>query len=61
MSTANAVQTATTIWNLDPVHSTAGFKHMMITNVKGQFTAVTGVVKPHRWKPWPRRPYLLRD
>jgi polyisoprenoid-binding protein YceI len=47
MSTANELQTATTTWNIDPVHSTAEFKvrHMMITNVKGQFTAVTGVVK----------------
>ena len=46
MST-NAPQTATTTWNIDPVHSTAEFKvkHMMITNVKGQFTPVTGVIK----------------
>lgn len=45
MATANAAKTATTTWNIDPVHSTAEFKvkHMMITNVKGQFT-VTGVV-----------------
>ena len=35
-----------TIWNLDPVHSVAEFKvkHMMISNVKGQFTGVTGVL-----------------
>ena len=33
-------------WNLDPVHSTAEFKvkHMMITNVKGRFSAVTGTI-----------------
>ena len=43
-TTATAPQTAT--WNLDPVHSTAEFKvkHMMISNVKGQFTAITGVL-----------------
>jgi polyisoprenoid-binding protein YceI len=45
----NAPQTETTTWNIDPVHSTAEFKvkHMMITNVKGQFTPVTGVLKRH--------------
>ena len=34
----------TTTWNLDPVHSVAEFKvkHMMISNVKGQFTAISG-------------------
>src|SRR6185369_16868544 len=43
---ANAPQTTTTVWNLDPAHTTAEFKvrHMMITNVKGQFKPVTGVV-----------------
>src|ERR1700758_105382 len=37
---------ATTTWNIDPVHTVAEFKvkHMMISNVKGQFTAVTGVI-----------------
>ena len=37
-------QTATTTWNVDPVHSVAEFKvkHMMISNVKGHFTGVTG-------------------
>src|SRR6202008_4359731 len=39
-------QTATTTWNLDPVHSVAEFKvkHMMISNVKGQFTKISGVL-----------------
>jgi polyisoprenoid-binding protein YceI len=43
MSTLAAPQTATTTWNLDPVHSVAEFKvkHMMISNVKGQFPAIT--------------------
>src|SRR5579864_5437117 len=38
--------TATTTWNIDPVHSVAEFKvkHMMISNVKGHFTGVTGVL-----------------
>ena len=37
-------QTAPTTWNIDPVHSVAEFKvkHMMISNVKGQFTGVKG-------------------
>src|SRR3982751_511931 len=38
--------TTTTTWNIDPVHSVAEFKvkHMMISNVKGQFTGITGVL-----------------
>jgi polyisoprenoid-binding protein YceI len=45
-STPSAVQTATTTWNLDPVHSIAEFKvkHMMISNVKGQFTGISGAL-----------------
>src|SRR5687767_469700 len=40
------MQTTTTTWNLDPVHSVAEFKvkHMMISNVKGQFTSITGIL-----------------
>ncbi len=39
------IATATT-WNIDPVHTTAEFKvkHMMIANVTGHFTAVTGSI-----------------
>lgn len=47
MSALTAPQTtATTTWNVDPVHSVAEFKvkHMMISNVKGQFAKVTGVL-----------------
>jgi polyisoprenoid-binding protein YceI len=48
MTTLTAPQTvtATTTWNIDPAHSVAEFrvKHMMISNVKGQFTAVNGVL-----------------
>ena len=46
MSTLATPQTATTTWNIDPVHSVAEFKvkHMMISNVKGQFTGLKGVL-----------------
>ncbi len=46
MGTSTTPQTATTTWNIDPVHSVAEFKvkHMMISNVKGQFTEVKGVM-----------------
>jgi polyisoprenoid-binding protein YceI len=47
MSTLATPQTsAATTWNLDPAHSVAEFKvrHMMISNVKGQFPKVTGVL-----------------
>src|SRR5579871_4321132 len=45
-STIDTPQTAVSTWNLDPVHSVAEFKvkHMMISNVKGQFTALTGTL-----------------
>jgi polyisoprenoid-binding protein YceI len=41
-----ATTTTATTWNIDPVHSTAEFKvkHMMISNVKGQFTGVKGAL-----------------
>ena len=41
-----AARTATTTWNIDPAHSVAEFKikHMMISNVKGQFAKVTGTL-----------------
>ncbi|MGH9537256.1 MAG: YceI family protein [Terriglobales bacterium] len=37
-------QITATNWNIDPVHSVAEFKvkHMMISNVKGQFAKVAG-------------------
>jgi polyisoprenoid-binding protein YceI len=46
MSTLTTPQTAVTVWNIDPVHSVAEFKvrHMMISNVKGHFTGVTGAL-----------------
>jgi polyisoprenoid-binding protein YceI len=47
MSTLATPQTAVSTWNLDPAHSVAEFKvkHMMISNVKGQFAKVTGVLQ----------------
>ena len=46
MSTLAVPQTAVSTWNIDPVHSVAEFKvkHMMISNVKGQFTGVKGTL-----------------
>lgn len=42
----SAPQTATATWNIDPVHSVAEFKvkHMMISNVKGHFAGISGVL-----------------
>jgi polyisoprenoid-binding protein YceI len=41
------VATAATTWNIDPIHSNVEFKvrHMMISNVKGQFKGLTGTLK----------------
>ncbi|MGO8819024.1 MAG: YceI family protein [Terriglobia bacterium] len=46
LATPQAAEKSTT-WNIDPVHSVAEFKvkHMMISNVKGQFAHVTGVLE----------------
>jgi polyisoprenoid-binding protein YceI len=43
MSPANTIST----WNIDPAHSLAEFKvkHMMISNVKGSFSGLSGVLK----------------
>jgi polyisoprenoid-binding protein YceI len=48
MSTSATVpQGSVTTWNIDPVHSVVEFKvkHMMISNVKGQFAQVSGTLK----------------
>lgn len=44
MGTAAVPQTSTSTWTIDPVHSVAEFKvrHMMISNIRGQFTGVSG-------------------
>lgn len=45
MATATSAAVTTT-WKLDPAHSHAEFKvkHMMISNVKGSFTGLTGTL-----------------
>ena len=49
MSTLATPQTSTTTWNIDPAHSHAEFKvrHMMISNVKGHFSKITGKLTLH--------------
>jgi len=44
MSANTAAKPQVSTWNIDPVHSTAEFKvkHMMISNVKGQFSGIKG-------------------
>jgi polyisoprenoid-binding protein YceI len=46
MSTLVTPPTAVSTWSLDAAHSVAEFKvkHMMISNVKGQFTKLTGAL-----------------
>jgi len=41
-----AIPRTTTTWNIDPAHAVAEFKvkHMMISNVKGQFAKVSGTL-----------------
>src|SRR5246500_2782236 len=45
-TTPTSTSNATSTWNIDPIHSVAEFKvkHMMISNVKGQFTGVSGML-----------------
>ena len=47
MSTATATAVGISTWNIDPVHSHAQFKvkHLMISNVKGESTTITGSLK----------------
>jgi polyisoprenoid-binding protein YceI len=47
MSTAATPETSVSKWNIDPVHSHAQFKvkHMMISNVKGEFTSINGTLE----------------
>ena len=50
MKTSLASPAALTTWKLDPAHSAAEFKvkHMMISNVKGSFSGLTGVLTEHQ-------------
>ena len=45
-TTVTAPQISTTTWKVDPAHSVAEFKvkHMMISNVKGQFCKLSGIL-----------------
>jgi polyisoprenoid-binding protein YceI len=49
MSTTTATAANVTTWNLDPAHSIAEFKvkHMMISNVKGHFSGLSGTLTLH--------------
>jgi len=49
MATTPTTSAITTTWKLDPVHSHAEFKirHMMISNVKGSFSGLSGVLTEH--------------
>jgi polyisoprenoid-binding protein YceI len=40
------MSTSSITWNIDPSHSRAEFKvkHMMISNVKGSFSGITGTL-----------------
>ena len=46
MATATSTPASTITWKLDPAHSSAEFKvkHMMISNVKGSFSGLTGTL-----------------
>jgi polyisoprenoid-binding protein YceI len=46
MSTSTATPATASTWNIDPAHSAAEFKvrHMMISNVKGKFTGISGTL-----------------
>lgn len=46
MSASTTTPVAATTWNIDPAHSAAEFKvkHMMISNVKGKFTGISGTL-----------------
>jgi len=46
MATTTSTPAAITTWKLDPAHSHAEFKvkHMMISNVKGSFTGLSGTL-----------------
>jgi Uncharacterized conserved protein len=48
-----SAKSAVTTWNIDPVHTVAEFKvkHMMVSNVKGQFTGVSGVLELNEANP----------
>jgi polyisoprenoid-binding protein YceI len=50
MSTSTANPASLTTWKIDPAHSAAEFKvrHMMISNVKGKFSGLSGILTEHK-------------
>ena len=50
-------------WNIDPTHSAAEFsvRHLMITNVKGRFGALSGTVDSDAATPQPTKSAVTRD
>ena len=64
MSTLATPQaSAKTTWGLDPAHSVAEFKvkHMMISNVKGQFTKISGTLSHKEGHPTNSQVEVLID
>ena len=49
MATTTSSPASITTWKLDPAHSQAEFKvkHMMISNVKGSFSGLSGTLSEH--------------
>jgi len=49
MATTTSAPASITTWKLDPAHSSAEFKvkHMMISNVKGSFSGLSGALTEH--------------
>jgi polyisoprenoid-binding protein YceI len=49
MATTTSAPATVTTWKLDPAHSSAEFKvrHMMISNVKGSFSGLSGDLTEH--------------
>jgi polyisoprenoid-binding protein YceI len=49
MATTTTTPQSTITWKLDPAHSSAEFKvrHMMIANVKGRFSGLSGTLTEH--------------
>jgi polyisoprenoid-binding protein YceI len=53
LAAAVSAQEGKVVWNLDPAHSSVGFvvKHMMVSNVRGQFSSFTGTVTTQGQRP----------
>jgi polyisoprenoid-binding protein YceI len=53
MATTSTAPTSVIIWKLDPAHSSAEFKvkHMMISNVKGSFSGLSGTLTENAANP----------